>query len=268
MFRNFFKNKSLVTLVAGLVCVAIVVYFYHYRVNKIIDTIPVPVAVKRLDGRHKIESSDIKTIKVARSLLSNNVITNTQNIEGKYVDYNTYIPENGLFYTEAIVEWSEMPDSTWSDIETGKTIIYLDIEEGKSYGNAIYPNDRIDLYIRAEDEANDLLVYGKFIEGIKVLAVKDANGNHIFDKRPATSRPAQLIFEVDEEMFLLLKSAIFLNNKFEIVPVPRNSKYTSETSETLYGHEWFRDEIYKWSTMLKPDLIDEENTNIDIPVTE
>ena len=53
-----------------------------------------------------------------------------------------------------------MPDSTWSDIETGKTIIYLDIEEGKSYGNAIYPNDRIDLYIRAEDEANDKLVYG------------------------------------------------------------------------------------------------------------
>ena len=147
MLKNFFKNKSLVTLIAGVICLAIVVYFYHYRVNKIIDTIPVPVAVKRLDGRHKIESSDIKTIKVARSLLSNNVITNTQNIEGKYVDYNTYVPENGLFYTEAIVEWSEMPDSTWSDIETGKTIIYLDIEEGKSYGNAIYPNDRIDLYI-------------------------------------------------------------------------------------------------------------------------
>ena len=39
MLKNFFKNKSLVTLIAGVICLAIVVYFYHYRVNKIIDTI-------------------------------------------------------------------------------------------------------------------------------------------------------------------------------------------------------------------------------------
>ena len=94
MFRNFFINKSLVTLVAGLVCVAIVVYFYHYRVNKIIDTINGPVAIERLDARHEIKKEDIKMIKVARSLLSSNVITNRQNIEGKFVNYNTYIPKN------------------------------------------------------------------------------------------------------------------------------------------------------------------------------
>ena len=39
MIKNFFKNKSLVTLIAGVICLAIVIYFYHYRVNKIIDTI-------------------------------------------------------------------------------------------------------------------------------------------------------------------------------------------------------------------------------------
>lgn len=268
MIKNFFKNKSLVTLVAGLVCLAIVVYFYHYRVNKIIDTIEVPVAAKRLDGRVEITKEDIKTVKVARSLLSNNVITNVQNIEGKFVDYNTFIPKDGLFYSSAVVEWSEMPDSTWSDIEEGKTIIYLDIEEGNSYGNSIYPGDRIDLYIRAEDQSNQKLVYGKFIESIKVLAVKDTDGNHIFEKKPATSRPAQLIFQVDEEMFLLFKSAIYLNNKFEIVPVPRNANYTLSDGATLYGHDWFVDEINKYSKMLKPDLITNDNTNNDINITE
>ena len=45
-----------------------------------------------------------------------------------------------------------MPDSTWSDISEGKTIIFLTIEEGQSYGNAIYPGDRIDLYMKMVEE--------------------------------------------------------------------------------------------------------------------
>ncbi len=266
MFRNFFKNKSLVTLVAGLVCVAIVVYFYHYRVNKIIDTINVPVAIERLDARHEIKKEDIKMIKVARSLLSSNVITNRQNIEGKFVDYNTYIPKNGLFYSSAVVEWSSMPDSTWSDISDGKTIVFLTIEEGSSYGNSIYPGDRIDLYIKTS--AGNKLVYGQFLKSIKVLAVKDTNGRHIFEKQPSSSRPAQLIFEVDDDMFLLLKSAIYLNNKFEIIPVPRNSKYTLDDNATEVTSEWFVNEITKLSTMLKPDVITNDNNNNNIDIVE
>lgn len=267
MLKSFLKNKSLVTFVAGLICVAIVVYFYHYRVNKIINTIEVPVAVKRLDSRHEITKEDIKTVKVARSLLSDNVVTNTQNIEGKFVNYNTFIPENGLFYSSAIVEWSYMPDSTWSDISEGKTIIFLTIEEGQSYGNAIYPGDRIDLYMKTIDNG-DKIVYGKFVESIKVLAVKDELGNHIFKKTPSTGRPAQLIFEVDEDMFLLLKSAIYCGDSFEIVPVPRNSKYTADNGETEVSGDYFIDKIKMRSDMLKPDIITDEVKNENINVVE
>jgi Flp pilus assembly protein CpaB len=261
MIGRFFKNKSLVTLIAAVVCVIIIAFFYNYRVNKIIDTIEIPVAAKRLDAREVLTEENIKKVKVARSLLSANVITNTQQIIGKYVNYNTFVPEGGMFYASAVVDWESMPDSTWSNISEGKTIIYLDIKEGSAYGNSIYPGDRIDLYIRTV--YNGKIVYGKFVESIKVLAVKDENGSHIFKKEASAGRPSQLIFEVDEDMFLLLKSAAYLSGDFEIIPIPRNSNYTAKDGETLLNGEFFVQQIKLKSRMLKPDLIPEENVDND-----
>ena len=75
-----------------------------------------------------------------------------------------------MFYKSAVVELKTMPDSTWADIQNDKTIIYLEIKDGSAYGNSIYPGDRIDLYIRSLHQGK--IVYGKFVESIKVLAVK------------------------------------------------------------------------------------------------
>lgn len=266
MIGRFFKNKSLVTLIAALICVCIIAYFYNYRVNKIINTIEIPVAKYRLDARKEITKDDIKTVKVAKSLLSSNVITNQQKLEGKYVNYNTFIPANGIFYDTAVVDWSAMPDSTWSDISEGKTIIYLDMAEGSAYGNSIYPGDRIDLYIKTYYQGK--LVYGKFVESIKVLAVKDEYGNHIFQKSPSGGDAAQLIFEVDEEMFLLLKSATFLSGTFEIVPVPRNTQYTLEDNATEISSEFLKQQIKNKANMLLPDIVNENDNDENIDVVE
>ena len=266
MIGRFFKNKSLVTLIASVVCVAIIAFFYNYRVNKIIDTIEIPVAVRRLDAREEITSDKIKKVKVAKSLLTSNIITNTQKLESKFVNYNTFIPEGGMFYESAVVEWSSMPDSAWSNISEGKTIIYLDINDASAYGNSIYPNDRIDLYIKMSYQGK--IVYGKFVQSIKVLAVKDEYGRHIFKKEAGSAKPAQLIFEVDEEMFLLLKSVSYLGNKFQIIPVPRNSNYTAAEGETLITGDFFKEQIKLQANMMYPDIIDSNNNNQNIEIVE
>lgn len=269
MLGRFFKNKSLVTLICALICVCVIVGFYYYRINKIIDTVEIPVAAYRLDARKEITEKDIKKVKVARSLLSSNVIMSEQKIIGKYVDYNTFIPENGMFYTSAVVEWSSMPDSAWSDISPDKTIIYLNIEEGSAYGNAIYPGDRIDLYVKTDYNVsgNDKkkVIYSKFIKSIKVLAVKDSNGRHIFEKSANSGRPAQLIFEVDEDMFLLLKTATFFHQDFEIVPVPRNAQYTVDDKAEEIKSEHIKRMILEKADMHYPDVITkEEEPNIEV----
>lgn len=261
MIGRFFKNKSLVTLVGSIICVIIIVFFYNYRVNKKIDMVTIPVAKVRLDGRKQITEDDLKKIKVARSLLSENVIINEQKIIGKYVDYNTFVPEGGMFYTSEVVEWEDMPDSTWSDISEGKTIVYLNIKDSASYGNQFFPGDRIDLYV--ETSIGGKLAYGRFVESIKILAVKDDDGNHIFEKKPSTGKPAQLIFELDEENFLLMTSATRMS-ELSIVPVPRNSQYTADDKDMSITTEQIKTIIKNNYNMLQPDNIEVEDSDIEI----
>lgn len=261
--KKFLGNKALVTIIAAIICVIIITFFYNYRVKKIIDVVEIPVALERLDSRTEITEDNIKTIPVARSLLSPNVIIDKNMIIGKYINYNTFVPEDGMFYSSDVVTWEDMPDSTWSNISEGKTIVYLDIEEGSAYGNKIYPGDKIDLYMKTT--YSNKLAYAKFIEKIKVLAVKDQYGKHIFEKSPSTGKPAQLIFEVDEEMFLTLKCATFLSGTFEIIPVPRNAEYTASEGETLISNDILNQQIKNYCTMLLPDVVSEdENNKIDI----
>ncbi len=223
---KLFRNKGIVTIVAIAICLAILFFAYRYRVNKAINAVSVPIATKTLEARKLIEEDDIKTVKVAYSMITNNVILNKENIIGKYVNYNTFIPEGSLFYDSAVVTWSSMPDSTWSDIPEGHTIVSLSVNSQSTYGNSIYPGDKIDLYYQGSMGENRFV--GKLIEGITVLAVKDERGNHIFKKSAEQTNAAALIFSVPENMHLLLRKAIYLNGY--VIPVPRNAEYNADTS--------------------------------------
>ena len=224
---KLFKNKGIVTIVAIALCLAILFFAYRYRVNKAINAISVPIAAKTLESRKLIEEDDIKTVKVAYSMITSNVITNTEKLIGKYVNYNTFIPEGSLFFDSAVVTWASMPDSTWSDIPEGDTIVSLAVNSQSTYGNSIYPGDKIDLYYQGVTGEGKRYI-GKFIEGITVLAVKDDKGRHIFKKSADQKNAAALIFAVPEDMHLYLRKAIYLDGT--VFPVPRNASYNADTS--------------------------------------
>ena len=87
MFKKILKNKSLVTIIAGIVCLAILFFAYRYRVNTAIKAVDVPVAVEELPARTEITEDKIKTIKVASAMLNDNVIRNKTNIIRKQTNY-------------------------------------------------------------------------------------------------------------------------------------------------------------------------------------
>ena len=123
----------------------------------------------------------MEEVEVASSMLSKDVIRDVNSIKGKYVNYNTYIPAGSPFYASAIIEWKQMPDSAWSSIPTGNTVFSLPVNTTTTYGNSIFPGDKIDLYYETKDSAG-MYVFGKLIEEITILAVKDEDGEHIFKK--------------------------------------------------------------------------------------
>ena len=261
-FSKLFHNKSIVTLISLIACIIILFFAYRYRVNTAINAVNVPIAVRRINAREEITEELFTTVKVASSMITNNVITNKNDLLGKYVNYNTYIPEGGMFYRSAVVTWSQMPDSAWADIQEGYTIFSLSVSPTTTFGNSIYPGDKIDLYY--QNTLNGKMFLGPLIEGIEVLAVKDSNGSHIFKKSAEQKSAAALIFAVPDEMFSVVKRAYYIAGG-TILPVPRNATYNAETT---LGNEKILSFIESNSQYLESDIIEKIDVDKSITVVD
>ena len=260
--KKLLGNKSVVTLVALIVCVVILFFAYRYRVNNAINAIDVPMAVRDLQAREEITEESFVTVKVAASMITENVIINKNDLIGKYVNYNTFVPEGGMFYRSAVVTWKEMPDSAWADIQEGYTIFSLPVDSKTTYGNSIYPNDKIDLYY--QNSMNGKIFLAPLIEGIEVLAVKDSNGAHIFKKSSEQRNAAALIFALPDEMYSVITRASFISGG-TIIPVPRNASYNPDTT---MGNEKVLEFIDNNSIYLQPDIEEAVDVDASIKVTE
>ena len=112
-----------------------------------------------------------------------------------------------------------------------------------TYGNSIFPNNYIDIYMKANNEEGKLMV-GKLIENIKVLAVKDSSGKHVFENTEEDRTPAYLIFGVKPSINILLRKASYMGNySVELFPVPHGVEIKAEAGETLVTSETLKDFI-------------------------
>ena len=237
IFKRLIGNKNTVTILGLLACVATLVIGYNYRVSLAIDPITVPYAKEDLPTRTLITSDMVGRIKVARTYVNeaSNIMKSSEEVIGKYVSYKTNIPKGSLFYSESLKDADEMPDAAFANIEDGYTIYSLAVNEDKTLKNSIRQGDYIDLYMSATEyrNTNHLVIYGRLIKSIRVLAVKDRRGNNIVKNTMTYGKPAELLFAVDNELFLLLSRAEHAKQgDIEIVPVLRNKQYTTEGNPT------------------------------------
>lgn len=133
-----------------------------------------------------------------------NLVTANNQVVGKYVSYDTTIPEGSLFYKSQLMTEEQLPNYIVRNIPEGYTVYSLEVNSHLTYANSIMPNDYIDLYFKAVDDDNKVM-FAKMIESIKVIAVKDSKGKSVFSSESKDAQPAELVFAVPNDMFLLLK---------------------------------------------------------------
>ncbi len=240
--KRFLSNKNTVTIIGVILGIVVLYVGYNWRVNNALELISVPVANKEIASRTKITEDMITYIKLPRNSVNSidNLETSASNIVGKYVSFGTSIAQNSMFYTSYLLDKSEMPDSAFADIPDGYTIFSLNVDLHSTYGNSIYPDNYIDLYLKATDDTGKV-IFGKLISSIKVLAVKDSSGNHVFETTVESRTPSELLFAVTDDMFLLLKKAEYIG--CEITPIPRNASYSANPGETSVANDYLRDFI-------------------------
>ncbi len=228
--KRFISNKNTVTILAVLAGVIVLWYSYNQRVEAAITTTRIPYAIEAIDSGSKIEKDNLGQKEITQSTLKDNdIIQNETQIIDKYVCLGTSIPANGFFYASQICD--RLPNSVLDDIPDGYAIYSLSVTNQTTYANSIQPGDYIDLYMSAVDDDKQI-IYGKLIESIEVLAVRDSSGRDLFWDSSAGDS-AFLLFAVKEDMHYMLNIASLISNyQIKITPVPRNASYTQHPGET------------------------------------
>ncbi len=217
--KQILSNKNTVTLIGAILIVVVLYVFYNIRLNQATSPIRVPYAIQTIGPRTEITSDMIGYLDITRDSMKGNVLTNANTqILGMYTNVNCVIPAGSLFYKDVIIRKEQLPDAFLIDIEEGHVAYNFDVSMKSTYGNSMYPGNYVDVYFKGVDDSG-LLMVGKVVENVKILAVKDSAGRAVFDSTTEERSPSQIIFSVTEDIHLLLRKAEYIRD-VEIILVP------------------------------------------------
>ena len=249
--KKFLSNKNTVTVVGVVVAVLVLYIAYNMRVQAAVNPISVPYAKEQIKPGIQITEDMVGTMEVPPSMLQGEVIKNTAEVIDKYSNADTLIPKGSLFYTRQVVE--QLPANIILDYPKGYVLYNMPVNTESTYGNSIYPGNYIDIYLKITRKAvegqvvtsdAEKMQYGKLVENVKVLAVKDASGQPVFSNLDEQRTPAMIVFALPEDYYLLLKKASYLQSyDSQLVPVPTNESLKDEPGSLEISSESLRDWI-------------------------
>lgn len=232
--KRFFGNKNTVTIIGVLICILVLYVGYNYRIKQATTPVRVPYANQTIQPRTLITADMISYTEVLPSTLKGKYILNANLIINKYSNYNTIIPAGSMFYSDAVINERDLPDSAFGAIPEGYTVVSFPVTMASTYGNSMYPGNYINLYFKAINEDTKKLVFGKLISNIEILDVKDSSGNHVFENTSESRTPAYILFAVPEEQHVLIRKAMYLTRiSAELILVPNTATLTEEDTVVL-----------------------------------
>ena len=221
--KRLFKNKNTVTII-GVIAILILLYFgYSAQINRAIEPVSVPVATQTIQPRTEITDDMVQTVDMPNISISDNVITNKSSIVGKYSNVNSVIPEGSMFYTDTVIDKDELPDIAFTKVKAGEVVYSFPVDMESTYGNSIFPGNKIDIYMKAGNGSDEKIMVGKLLDNVEVLAVKDSSGRAVFENTSEDRTPSMMIFGLSENFWLLLSKASYLSTQgVELFPVPHS----------------------------------------------
>lgn len=225
---KFLKNKNTVTVLGVIICFIVLIIGYNVRINQKTELVKVYYANQTIQPKTKITDDMISSANVPTSFLVGSYYTNYNDIVGKYSNYNTVIASGSLFYNELLIEEENLPDSVFYNVPEGEVVVSFPVNTVSTYGNSIMPNNLINVYVKMIDDSGKI-IYGRFIDNINVLAVKDSSGKNVFESTEEERTPAFIYFSLVEPKYLLFSSMNYIEtNDIEVIIVSNTIKYTPE----------------------------------------
>ena len=240
--KKFLGNKNVVTLLGMIVIVVVLYLFYQWRVDSAVQFRKVMMATKNIDRMVEIDRSMYTTEEIPEKALIGNVIYDEGQLAGRFSGVNSYIPIGSFFYYSSansvgnIVNKYDLPIAFLFEFDLDKDVIaynYL-VNNTTSYSNSLIPGNYMDIYLRiakTSDTKETKYTFGKLVENVKILAVKDGSGRNVFNSTNERRSPSMVIFGVDTETNKYLRTAEVLDGAVEIIVVPTNVNLIDEGTE-------------------------------------
>lgn len=240
--KKFMGNKNTVTILGVLLCIVILVIGYNKTINSQIKLSQVPYALQTIQPKTLITSNMVGTMSVPQAFIKvGEYYKNIDDVVGKYSNYNTMIAQGSIFYKDLLTDQKYLPDSYMYNVPKGSTVINYPVNMSTTYANSMMPKDYINIYFKAvlpaseSEDDKDTIMFGKFLSNIEILAVKDSSGQHVFENTEETRVPAYMLFAVKEEQHLLIRKALYLQNRYsvELLLVPNTEEISEEAGVIL-----------------------------------
>lgn len=252
-FTRFIQNRNTVTIIGMVLIIGLLYYGYSSQVNAAINYVQVPVAKKEIQPRTLIDSDMITTINVPAIAVDKTVLKSRTLIVGKYTNVNSVIPKGSMIYPSQITTKENLPDSAFVEVPNGMIPYQFSVTMNTTYGNSIFPGNKIDIYMKAvEDDTNKVMV-GKLLENVEVLAVKDSQGRHVFEDSSEDRTPANLIFGVPSDIHILLRKAEYMGNGVVLFPVPHGGTVAEEEKGDIQVSTQYLKDFINSHTVVIPD---------------
>ncbi len=227
--QRIFKNKNTVTII-GVIIILILLYIgYSSQINSAVEPIEIPVATETIQPRTEITDDMVEIVKMPAISLSDNVLRSKNAVVGKYTNINTVIPAGSMFYTDTVIEENQLPDSVFVKVKEGEVVFNFPVNIETTYGNSIYPGNKIDIYMKTGNGNDERVMLGKLVENVEVLAVKDSSGRNVFENTSESRTPSMMIFGVPNAIHILLLKASYMGSiGVELFPVPHGGAVSTE----------------------------------------
>lgn len=228
------KNKNTVTILGVVICLVILYVGYSIRINQRTALIEVYYANQTIQPKTKITADMVSKTQVPAAFIKGNYYKNYDDIVGKYSNYNTMIANGSIFYTDLLIEEDSLPDAALQKIEDGDKLVSYRVDTESTYGNSLMPGNLVDVYVKILN-TDGKIVYGKLMEQVEILAVKDVDGKNVFDSTDEVLIPAYLYFGLPENKYLLFSALNYIKEELkeyniEIVFVPNTMSYEDKTA--------------------------------------
>ena len=253
--KKFVGNKNTVTIIGVVLCVFILYIGYNIRINEKVQLTKVPYANQTIQPRTQIISGMISEMNVPASFLVGSYYSSREDIIGKYSNYNTIIAEGSLFYTDLVVESAFLPNSAFLDVDKNDTVISYKVNMDSTYANSMMPDDYVKFYFKARNDEGQIM-FGKFLDKVKILDVKDSSGRHVVENTSEARTPAYMLFALPEDMHLLFRKAIYLGGSYgvELILVPNTQELTQDEAVIVSSKD-IQDFINEKTEMVSVDEI-------------